>query len=74
MNVITMPANIAFVSQRVLPVSALPDSTFTFETAAFGAFFDALNASRKHAFNQPPSHRIVRIAGRQSPNSMQVIG
>ena len=50
MNVITMPPNIVFVSQGVLPVSVLPDSTFTFETAAFGAFFDALNASRKTCF------------------------
>ena len=32
MNVITMPPNILFVSQRVFPVSALPDPTFTFET------------------------------------------
>jgi hypothetical protein len=74
MNVITMPPNIVFVPQRVLPVSALPDPTFTFETAAFGAFFEALKTSRKNGFNQSPSCRIIRVTGTQSPDSMQVVG
>lgn len=34
MNVITMPLNIVFVSQRVLPISALPNATLPFESAA----------------------------------------
>ncbi len=74
MNVITMPPNILFVSQRVFPVSALPDPTFTFETAAFGAFFEALNTSRETGFNQSPSCRIIRVTGWQNPDRMQMIG
>jgi len=45
MNIIHMPFVIVFITNHVLPIPPLPDSTLTLANPAFGALFATWNAT-----------------------------
>ena len=73
MNVIDVPFEILIVANQVFPVSALPDATLASFYAADGPFFTDRYGARKPCLDQSSAGLVVRIAGRQSPDTVQVL-
>ena len=73
-DVITMPFKIDLVTQGVLPIPPLPDPAFRFALPARRATLAHLNASREFCFDQPPPSSEIRVARRQCPDRVQVVG
>ena len=73
-NIIDVPLEIPVVANQVFPVSALPDAALASFYAARGPSLTGRYGARKPGFDQSPAGLVVRIAGRQSPNAVQVFG
>lgn len=74
MNVINVPLEIPVVANQVFPVSALPDAALASFYAARGPSVTGRYGARKPCLDQSPAGLVVRIAGRQSPDAVQVLG
>ena len=73
-DVVDVPAQIAFIADQVFPVPALPDAAFPSGHALRATPLLRWQAARKARLDLGPSVGIVSIAGRQSPYAMQVLG
>ncbi len=74
MYVIDVPLQIAFVSNGVFPESPLPNSALAFISFASRHPFACRQRFRKIRLYPPPTIRVIRIAGWQVPDGMQMIG
>ena len=73
-DIVNVRLQIAFVPYQVLPIPPLPDATFPFGPAAARSAFTGWEGCRKRCLDPPPSRWKIRIAGRQCPHSVQMIG
>jgi hypothetical protein len=62
MDVIDVPLQVPLVTQRMLPISPLPDPPLAFGGAALGDPFASGQSMRKAAFGQPPAGRKIGVA------------
>ena len=74
MNVVDVPCVVALIAQRVLPIAALPDSTFAFAQAAWRNPFAGGESAREWGLDQPPTGREVGVIVWQRPDGMEMIG
>src|SRR3546814_5223085 len=61
------------VPDQVFPVSTLPNAALGLGQAAGAAAFDTRNRARKPRPDQAPARSVIVVAGRQSPQAMQVL-
>jgi hypothetical protein len=73
-NVIDVPFEIPVVANQVFPVSALPDTALASFYAARGPSLAGRYGPRKPCLDQSPAGLVVRVAGRQSPDAVEVLG
>jgi len=73
-NVIDVPFEIPVIANQVFPVAALPDTALAPFYAAHGPSFTDRYGTRKPCLDQSPAGLVVRVAGRQSPDAVQVFG
>ncbi len=73
-NVIDVPLEILVVANQVFPVSALPHTALAPVYAAHRPSFTDRDGTRKPRLDQSPARRVVRVAGRQGPDEVQVFG
>jgi hypothetical protein len=73
MNVVGVSCVVRLVPQGMFPVSALPNSTFTFVVSARRDVFALWQAAGEARFDQAPARCEVAISVRQGPHSMQVV-
>ena len=72
-NVIDVALEIRIVSNRMLPVTALPNSSLASDNFAGAAWHIAGKAARKSTLDQTPAQRKIGIAGRQRPDGMEMV-
>jgi hypothetical protein len=71
-HVVDVMTQIAFVSDEVFPIAALPDAAFSFHHLRITYSLAPRNAPRKCGFDVRPTCREPGIARWQSPDAMQV--
>ena len=74
MNVIDVPRKIAFIAERVLPITPLPKAALAFAGTARRNTFLGRQAMREDRLDKTPSQRKIGIVFGQCPDGMQVIG
>ena len=72
MDVIDVIVEVAFVSDQMLPVAALPDAAFRFPDTRNRYMFSGRHKPGKFLFDQHPACREITIIPRQRPDSMQM--
>ena len=73
-DVIVVIVEIFLVHDRVFPEPALPDAAFTARDAAGAETFAFRHGAREACLDQRPARRVIRIAFRQPPKAVQVVG
>jgi hypothetical protein len=73
-DVIDVTGEVALVTNRMFPVTALPYPALAFGRAAAGDALACGQTSRERRLDQPPAHGKIGIALRQRPDRMQMIG
>jgi hypothetical protein len=74
MDVIEVPRKIAFVAERVLPITPLPNAALAFAGTACRDRLVEGQGVREYCFDEAPAQRKIGIAFGQGPNGMQVVG
>jgi len=74
MNVIHVSREIFVVANNVFPEAALPDAAFAFRDAARRQSLLFGQRTTKFGFDGVPASRKIRVAFRQCPDAMQMIG
>lgn len=74
MHVVHMTSEVAVVTNLVLPIAPLPNTPLTLAQPARANRFRPRQPPRKAGLDERPALWIIRIAFRQAPNRMQVIG
>ena len=74
MTIVEMSGVILFITDQVLPETALPDSPFPFRGTARIALFVSRKTTGKPGFDQSPAGGEFRIVFRQRPDSVEMIG
>src|SRR3546814_1482447 len=64
---------VRLVPDQVFPVATLPNAALGLGQAAGAAAFDTRNRARKPRLDQAPARSVIVVAGRQSPQAMQVL-
>lgn len=72
-DVIHVALPILFVAQRMLPISALPDTTLTLQDFAGGAKIAIWQTTRERCLDAPPAVGVIGITIGQRLDAMQVI-
>ncbi|MNE92441.1 hypothetical protein D3C80_1901650 [compost metagenome] len=73
-DVVEMPLVVEFVSNQVLPVSALPDAAFAALHLGVRLGFERANAFGEGELYGLPAHREIRITRRQGPQAVHMFG
>src|SRR5215471_10875153 len=73
MDVVDVTREVAFIPNRMLPIPPLPNAAFALGGAASGNPFTAGEPARERRFDQPPTHRKIRIALGQRPYRMEMV-
>ncbi len=74
MDVIDMSTEIIIVTNQMLPIASLPDTSLPAGDAPFASPFIPGQTTRETCLDLCPAIGIVGITGRQTPHAMQVIG
>jgi len=74
MDVFDMPCEVLLVTNHMLPIAALPDPAFPLRRTAWRTELGRRNLPRKAVLDEHPASGEVRVAGRQRPQGVQVIG
>lgn len=74
MDVIDMSTEIIIVTNQMLPIASLPDTSLPAGDAPFASPFIPGQTTRETCLDLRPAIGIVGITGRQTPHAMQVIG
>jgi hypothetical protein len=73
-DVVDVPLKIGVVPDRMLPITALPDSSFTPRRLARRAPRSLVETTRKARLDQAPARWVVGVVGRQRPDGVEVVG
>jgi len=68
-----MPAEIGFVANGMLPISALPDAPFTLGQTALGYPLVSRQTTREGGLDQLPAHRKIGVTLGQAPYGVEMI-
>jgi len=71
--ILDVPSLIRVVSDQVFPKSPLPNTAFAARASHRAQALHFGNGAGEPDFDPAPSDRIVRVAGRQCPDGMQVV-
>ena len=73
-NIIDVPLEIPVITDHVLPIAALPNTTLTSLDTTFRSSFAPRDLAGKPRFDQRLAHLIVRIIVRQGPDAVEMLG
>lgn len=74
MNIINVPGEIVFVTNQMFPVTALPDTPFTFSRTAPASHTAPGKSACEPGLDQHPARREIIVIRRQGPKCMKMFG
>jgi hypothetical protein len=72
-DVVDMPRQVGLVTDRVLPIAALPQSFLAFSDVSRRSRCRGWKSARNPGFDQIPARGKIRVILRQRPDGVQVI-